>query len=74
MNPTTKTLLILGVTLIVFALLWQIGGRWLSHLGKLPGDINIKKENFSFYFPLTTSILISVLLSLGALLVSYFRR
>lgn len=74
MNPVTKTLLLLGITLIVFALLWQIGGRWLAQLGKLPGDIIIKKENFSFYFPLTTSILISVLLSLGALLVSYFRR
>lgn len=43
----------------------------LPWLGRLPGDIAIKKESFSFYFPLTTSILISVVLSL---LMWLFRR
>ncbi|GIX42058.1 MAG: hypothetical protein KatS3mg129_1791 [Leptospiraceae bacterium] len=37
---------------------------FLKYLGKLPGDIYIEKENFKFYFPITTSILISILLSL----------
>ena len=39
-------------------------GQWLGWFGKLPGDISIKRDGFSFYFPLTTSILISVVLSL----------
>jgi heme/copper-type cytochrome/quinol oxidase subunit 2 len=42
------------------------------NLGKLPGDISIKKENFSFYFPITTSIIISILLSLLFYLFSKF--
>jgi len=40
-------------------------------LGRLPGDISIKRENFSFYFPLTTCILLSLLLSL---IFSFFRK
>ena len=44
------------------ALLWSgLGKGWL---GRLPGDIHYTKNNFSFYFPLTTSILISVVLTL----------
>ncbi len=39
-------------------------GPWLGWFGKLPGDIAYKRDGFSFYFPLTTSILISVVLSL----------
>lgn len=41
------------------------------HLGRLPGDIRIKRESFSFYFPLTTCILLSILLSL---IVYIFRK
>lgn len=74
MNPIAKTLLGIGIAFIVLALIWQIGGRWLGHLGRLPGDIVIKKENFSFYFPVMTSILLSVVLSLILLLINYFRR
>jgi hypothetical protein len=39
-------------------------GQWFGWFGKLPGDISIKRDGFSFYFPLATSILISVVLSL----------
>ena len=39
-------------------------GEWLGWFGKLPGDISVKRDGFSFYFPLTTSILISIVLSL----------
>ena len=38
--------------------------EWLGWFGKLPGDISVKRDGFSFYFPLATSILISVVLSL----------
>lgn len=57
-----RLLVVLGVVLLVAGLLWP----WLSKLpwGRLPGDINIQREHFSFHFPLTTSILISLLLSL----------
>ncbi len=39
-------------------------GQWLGWFGKLPGDMSVKRDGFSFYFPLTTSILISAVLSL----------
>lgn len=57
-----KWLLIIGAVLIVAGLLWP----WLVRLGigQLPGDIHIKRAGFDFYFPLTSSILISLLLSL----------
>jgi len=52
-----KVLIVMGLVLVLF-------GLFVSVVGKLPGDIVIKKENFTFYFPITTSILLSVLLSL----------
>ncbi|MCS6997578.1 MAG: DUF2905 domain-containing protein [Casimicrobiaceae bacterium] len=57
-----RFLIILGVVLLLAGLLWP----WLSKLpwGRLPGDIAIERENFRFYFPLGTSIVVSVLLSL----------
>ncbi|MFQ5990853.1 MAG: DUF2905 domain-containing protein [Nitrospiraceae bacterium] len=64
-----KTLIIVGVVFIalgvVFSLLQRVNGpgSGLGWLGRLPGDILIKRENFSFYFPLTTSIILSVVLS-----------
>jgi len=39
-------------------------GQWFGWFGKLPGDISIKRDGFGFYFPLTTGILISIVLSL----------
>jgi DUF2905 family protein len=45
-------------------------GGWLGWFGKLPGDISIKRDGFSFYFPLTTGILISIVLSLLAYFLS----
>lgn len=57
-----RWLIILGVVLIVAGLLWP----WVTKLGlgRLPGDIVIERENFRLYVPVTTSILISVVLSL----------
>jgi hypothetical protein len=45
----------------------------LRHIGKLPGDIQVRRENFSFYFPITTSILLSIIISLIFFLVNRFR-
>ncbi len=61
--PPGRPLIILGVVLILVGLLLTYGGR-IPWLGKLPGDIRIERENFSFYFPLATSLLVSLLLSL----------
>ncbi len=45
----------------------------IPYIGKLPGDIAIKKENFSFYFPITSSILISAILTLIFYIIGKFR-
>ncbi len=64
-----KTLIYLGILLIVVGLLLSLGGKipWLGHL---PGDIYIQRERFTFYFPLMTCLVISVIITL----VLYFLR
>jgi hypothetical protein len=71
-NPVAKLLIIGGAVLIVIGLLWQVGGRFLP-LGKLPGDIVVEKENFRFYFPVVTCIVISIVLSLLMYLFRLFK-
>ncbi|MCG6899392.1 MAG: DUF2905 domain-containing protein [Gammaproteobacteria bacterium] len=58
-----KGLIILGILLVAIGLLWPFLGS--LHLGRLPGDIVIERENFTFYFPITTMVIISVLISLA---------
>ncbi len=70
MNPTAKLLLIAGAALIVLGIIWQVGGKHLQFLGKLPGDIVVERENFKFYFPIVTCLAISVV---GSLLLYLFR-
>ncbi len=65
-----KMLILLGVFIILIGLLLMVGDK-IPWLGRLPGDILIKKKNFTFYFPLATSILISLLLTL---LFTLFRK
>jgi hypothetical protein len=57
-----RLLIALGALFLVAGALWP----WLSKLpwGRLPGDISIEREHFSFYFPLMTSILVSLVVSL----------
>ena len=57
-----RTLIYLGVLLIVIGVAWP----WISRLGlfRLPGDIVIQRDNFRFYFPITTMVIISVVISL----------
>jgi hypothetical protein len=63
-----RILIVLGVVLVVVGLLINLG----LPIGRLPGDFSVRRGNFSFYFPLTTSILASVLLTL--LLMFLMRR
>jgi hypothetical protein len=72
-NQTSKILVGAGAFLILLGVFWQFGGRFLP-LGKLPGDIAIEKENVRFYFPLATSIVLSILLSLVFYLFGKFGR
>ncbi|MFH1594237.1 MAG: DUF2905 domain-containing protein [Candidatus Omnitrophota bacterium] len=57
-----KSLIIAGIILIIIGTFFTLGGK-VSWLGRLPGDIVMQKNNFSFYFPLTTCMLISVIFS-----------
>ena len=59
-----KILIIFGIVLILSGGILFLAGRQLPFLGKLPGDIHVKGERFEFYFPLTTCLIISLLLTL----------
>ena len=59
-----KTLVMLGAAIAALGLLLMLGERFQIQLGRLPGDIAIKRDNWSFHFPLTTCLLLSGLLSL----------
>ncbi|MBO8172603.1 MAG: DUF2905 domain-containing protein [Bacillaceae bacterium] len=72
MNPVAKMLIIGGIMLIVIGLVWQVGGKFLN-LGRLPGDIVHEKGNVRFYFPIMTSIILSIVLSLLFSLFRFFR-
>jgi len=58
-----RILIVIGIILIIVGLAFLFADKILFP-GKLPGDIYIKKENFSFYFPVTTSIVISIILTI----------
>jgi len=68
-----KILILFGILLIILGVIFSFFGK-IPYLGKLPGDIFVKKENFTFYFPLTTCILISIILSLIFYLISKFLK
>jgi len=62
MQPLGKTLIVIGLTVAAVGLVVSIAGK-VDWLGRLPGDINIRRENFSFHFPITTCLLLSALIS-----------
>ena len=63
MSSLGKLLIIFGIVLVAIGAIFTLGGK-LSWFGRLPGDIYIQKKNCTFFFPITTSILISVILSI----------
>jgi H+/Cl- antiporter ClcA len=63
MPQVGKILIITGLILVIAGLILYFAGGKLSWLGHLPGDIRVEKENFKFYFPITTMILLSILLT-----------
>jgi len=64
-----RWLIVIGIVFLIVGLAWP----WVSKIpwGRLPGDFSIERENFSFYFPLTTGLVISAVLSL---LLWWFRK
>lgn len=73
MQPFGKMLILLGLVIVGVGLLLTFFDR-IPFLGKLPGDISIKRENLSFHFPVTTSIVISLLLSFALWIFSYLTK
>jgi uncharacterized protein HemY len=65
-----KALIFLGLLLVVVGVFFSLGGK-IPWLGRLPGDLMIEREGYTYYFPLTTCILISVIISL---VLYFFRR
>ncbi len=68
-----KFLMLAGGVIVVLGIGLMFFDK-IPFLGKLPGDIKIERENFKFYFPLTTSILFSVLVSVILWLISHFKK
>ncbi|RYD56060.1 MAG: DUF2905 domain-containing protein [Sphingobacteriales bacterium] len=63
MDKVGKSIILIGlIVVIISAAIWLFGDK-LRFLGRLPGDIRIEKENFKVYIPITTMLLVSVLLS-----------
>ena len=62
MSDVGRMLIAVGVLLVLAGLVLTFAGR-IPGLGRLPGDIHIQRGNWSFYFPLATSLLLSILLS-----------
>ncbi len=58
-----KLFIFIGILLVVIGIVFIVGNK-IPFIGKLPGDIAIERNNFNFYFPLTTCIIISIILSL----------
>lgn len=56
-----RTIITIGIIVVLIGIIISIGGKF--GLGKLPGDILIKKGNFTFFFPIITSIVISIILT-----------
>ncbi|MBS1947312.1 MAG: DUF2905 domain-containing protein [Bacteroidetes bacterium] len=65
MNPATgKYIIIIGIGIVAIGLVIYFFHDKMHWIGRLPGDICIKKENFKFYFPITTMLLLSLVISI----------
>lgn len=74
MTDLAKLLILLGAALLLAGILLLVVGRLHLPLGRLPGDILYRGKNTTFYFPLATSILLSVLLTLILYVIAKWRR
>jgi len=65
-----RLLIVAGIALVIIGLLISLAGK-IPYLGKLPGDIRIEKKHVSFYFPIVTCLLLSIILTI---ILNLFRR
>ncbi len=72
MQAMGKILLLMGLVLAVLGVLLMLSDK-IPFLGRLPGDIHVERPGFQLHIPLTTSIVLSVIVSLILWLISYFR-
>jgi len=63
MQEAGKYIIYIGISIILVGVIVYFFGNKFSFFGKLPGDIRVEKENFSFYMPLTSMILLSIVIS-----------
>ncbi len=73
MQEISRMLLMLGIVLVVIGAWLSLTGK-IPFFGKLPGDILIKRDNFTFYAPVATSIILSIILTLIIAFLGNFRR
>jgi hypothetical protein len=62
-STTGKYIIVAGVIIVLIGIIWYFFGDRLNWIGRLPGDIRVERENFRFYFPITTMILFSILVT-----------
>ena len=74
MQPFGRTLLLLGAILMVFGAFLYFGGKLPFRLGRLPGDIAHRGQNSTFYFPLLSCLVVSVVITLILWIINQFRR
>jgi Protein of unknown function (DUF2905) len=74
MSELGKVLIFFGMLLVVFGLVLVFGSRLHLPIGRLPGDVVYRGKNTTVYFPIVTSILLSIVLSLVFYLISKFSR
>jgi hypothetical protein len=70
-----KSLIIIGAIILVIGLvvMFRDSLPFLKHIGRLPGDINFERKNFSLHFPIVTGIIVSIILTLVFYIISRFR-
>jgi hypothetical protein len=73
MTSLGKLLIVFGIVLVGLGFLITFYDK-IPYLGKLPGDIHIKRENFQLYFPITTSVVLSLLLTLVLWIISLISK
>ena len=73
MQPFGRLLIVFGLVIVGVGVLMMFSDK-IPFLGKLPGDISIKKDNFQLYIPITTSILLSVVVSVVLWLFSWLKQ
>jgi hypothetical protein len=70
-QQTGKYILLIGAVIVLIGILVYFFHDYLRWIGRLPGDIRVERENFRFYFPLATMIIVSLLITL---LINIFKR